>query len=63
VPVRKGKKLGIRRGQDHGRAKLTDHEVELLRRMQEEGCAYRFLAMKFEISIGQVFNIVNYRQR
>lgn len=58
------RKQGLRRGQHHGRAKLTDHEVELLRRMFDSGeWSFRRLAIKFEISAMQVYRIVHYRQR
>lgn len=40
---------GLRIGEDHGRAKLSDAEVELLLRLRREGWGYRRLAAKFEI--------------
>lgn len=55
---------GIRRGELHGRAKLTDHEVELIRRMVESGeWTQNQIALKFEISKSCVSFIVNYRRR
>ena len=53
----------VRLGERNGRSVLTDHEVELLRRLHEHGYSYRTLAVKFEISVGQAFNIATYRQR
>jgi DNA-directed RNA polymerase specialized sigma24 family protein len=41
---------GLRIGEDHRLAKLTNAEVDLLLALREEGCSYRFLARKFEIS-------------
>lgn len=50
---------GCRIGQDHPRAKLTNHEIELLLRLHdEEGWGYRRLAKKFEISKSQARLIV-----
>jgi ribosome-binding protein aMBF1 (putative translation factor) len=45
---------GIRIGEDHQRAKLTNHEVDLLLELREDGWSYRRLADKFEISKSQV---------
>ena len=51
-------------GEDHHRAKLSDHDVELMRQMYEEGMAsYGQLAVMFECSKGQVWGIVNYTER
>ncbi len=59
-------------GQAHGRAVLTDEEVERIRALRESELglppASRFwttrrLAEKFEVSRRQVVNIVHYRQR
>lgn len=50
-------------GQRHGRSKLTDHEVELMREMHESGMAEKDLAEKFEISRSQVCKLVNFKQR
>jgi hypothetical protein len=41
---------GQRVGETHPRAKLTDHEVELLLELRGEGFSYGWLAVKFEIS-------------
>lgn len=54
---------GIRIGEDHPRAKLTDHEVELIRQMHESGLSYRKIAEKFEISHGQAWFICTCRKR
>lgn len=50
-------------GQDHWRAKLTDHEVELMRQMHEQGWGYRRLAVKFDVSRSHVRSIVQFRCR
>ena len=49
--------LGLRVGQDHQNAKLTDAEVETLLRFREQGWGYKRLAAKFEISKAQVRRI------
>ena len=40
----------LRIGESHPRAVLTDHEVELLLELREQGFSYSWLAKKFEIS-------------
>jgi DNA invertase Pin-like site-specific DNA recombinase len=54
---------GLRVGQDHQRAKLSDAAVELIRRLHDEGLSYGVIAEKFELSRMQVWRICNYRQR
>lgn len=48
---------GLRVGQDHQNAKLTDAEVELLLRFRAEGWGYKRLAAAFELSKSQVRRI------
>lgn len=50
--------LGRRIGQDHHNAVLTNHDVELLLTMHEEGAGYRRLSAKFEVSKSLVRNII-----
>ena len=55
---------GRRVGEDHQRAKLTDADVELMRRLYEEGVfGYRALARAFGCSRNTVKCIVKYRRR
>lgn len=54
---------GYRIGETHHRAVLTDHEVDLLRELREEGFSYDWLAEKFEISIWTVGRICRYERR
>ncbi len=55
---------GLRVGEDHQRATLTDHDVELMRQLHEvEGIGYKRLAEMFEVSVAQARNICLYRQR
>ena len=50
--------LGRRVGESHSNSKLTNHDVELLLVLHDEGWGYRRLSAKFEISKSQVRNIV-----
>lgn len=54
---------GLRVGQDHQRAKLTDAAVELVRQLHEDGMSYRKIAEKFEVSTMLVCYICTYRRR
>jgi hypothetical protein len=59
---------GHRLGEDHPRAKLTDHEVELIRELAEPSdgsppMSHRMIASKFEISRGTVGDILSCRRR
>lgn len=54
---------GLRVGQDHQRAKLSDAAVELIRRLHEDGLSYRVIAEKFEISKAMVCYICTYQKR
>lgn len=54
---------GLRVGQDHQRAKLSDAAVELIRQLHEGGMSYRVIAEKFDISKAQVCYICRYKRR
>lgn len=54
---------GIRVGEDHQHARLTDAEVELIRSLHEEGMSYGTLAEKFGIGKTTVADICKYRRR
>lgn len=54
---------GLRIGEDHPNAKLTDAEVELIRQLHEEGVSYETLARKFEVSKWAVGRICRYERR
>lgn len=54
---------GLRVGEDHQRATLTDHDVELMRQLREEGIGYKRLAKIFDTSVRNVRDIVNYKRR
>lgn len=46
-------------GEDHPRAVLSDHEVELVHRLREEGLTLAEIAGKMEVSKGCVWKIVS----
>ncbi len=52
-----------RAGENHPRAKLTDHEVEMIRQLHEQGVSYRKLAKKFDVGKSTVSSICRYRRR
>lgn len=54
---------GLRVGQYHQRAKVTDAAVEMIRRLHEDGLSYRVIAEKFEIAKSTVQDICTYRRR
>jgi hypothetical protein len=55
---------GCRIGQDHPRAKFSDHEIELMRRLHEEhGFGYRRIAAKFNASFAYAGRVCRYLVR
>jgi len=54
---------GIRLGEDHQQAKLTNAEVELIRELHEGGMSYSQLAEKFEVSKSAIGWICRYQRR
>ena len=54
---------GWRVGETHHRAKLTDHDVELIRLLREGGMKIVEIARKFECTPQNIWMIVNYRSR
>ena len=54
---------GKRIGETHHKAKLPDHEVELMVQLYDEGCGYQWLAEKFETPYRTVISICNGRTR
>lgn len=54
---------GRRVGESHGRAKLTDHEIDLMRQLKEEGMSAKEIAEKFEVSKRYVYKLVNFERR
>jgi DNA invertase Pin-like site-specific DNA recombinase len=55
---------GGRLGEDNGRAKLTDREVELVRALHfQHGMTYAALAEKFEVSKSLIGKICRFQRR
>lgn len=54
---------GLRVGESHQRAKLTDAEVEMIRRLHTEGLTYSELAAKFEVNRFHVGKICRFERR
>ena len=54
---------GKRVGETHGRAKLSDHEIDLVRQLKEEGMPAAEIASKMEISKRYVYKVVNFERR
>lgn len=54
---------GWRVGETHHRAKLTDHDVELIRLLREGGMKVVEIAKKFECTPQNISTIVHYRSR
>jgi predicted DNA-binding protein (UPF0251 family) len=54
---------GLRIGEDHPNAGLTNNEVELVRRLHDEGMQYADIAQRFEISKWAVGRICRYERR
>jgi hypothetical protein len=50
-------------GENHHRAKLTDHEVEQMRQLHAEGHGYGKLAKMFDVSKSHARNLCLKRQR
>lgn len=55
--------MGSRVGETHHRARLTDHDVDLIRDLRDEGLTYQSIADKFEVSKSTVRDIVKCRRR
>ncbi|MCX8567045.1 MAG: hypothetical protein ON057_001772 [Glomeribacter sp. 1016415] len=54
---------GLRIGESHHMARLTNREVELIRDLHDEGMGYEALAEKFEISRWTVGRICRFECR
>lgn len=54
---------GQRVGEGHPGAVLSDHEVDLLLELRDEGMTYSWLAAKFEVAKGTVAKICTGQRR
>lgn len=55
---------GLRIGEDHQRARLTNHEVDLIRQLHEDlinPLGYRVLSKMFEVNKTTIRRICNYQ--
>lgn len=50
-------------GQDHHRAKLTDHDVDLIVNLRAHGMRYGEIAAKFDVSVSTVESVCTGRRR
>jgi hypothetical protein len=55
--------LGLRIGEDHQHALYTDHEVELVRRLWDDGLSYGKIARAMEMPKSTVRDICTCRRR
>lgn len=54
---------GLRVGEDHQNARLTNDEVELIRQLNADGMGYGQIAKKFDVSKALVAKICRYERR
>lgn len=55
---------GLRIGEDHPNAKLTDSEIERIRSLHEDdGLSYKCIAEIYEVSKGSIAKICRYERR
>lgn len=54
---------GYRIGEGHHRAKLSDRQVECIRRLRDGGFSYRQIAEHMQCSMWTVRDIADYRTR
>ena len=54
---------GLRLGEDHQNATLTNCEVEMIRELHREGLSYKTLATKFDVSKSTIAMICRYERR
>ncbi len=59
----KKRKRGYRRGDGHHNATLSDHEIELIRQLRDEGMPLTLLAAKFRVSKGYMSKVCRYLAR
>jgi DNA-binding NarL/FixJ family response regulator len=54
---------GLRRGENHPKVTLTDHEVELVRELRDSGMSFGQIAAKFDVGKSTVKDMCAYRTR
>lgn len=61
-PVKRGRN-GYRVGDSHHNARLTDHEVEVMRQLRSGGMRVRDIARKFGVTKGYVSKVLRHLAR
>lgn len=56
---RQSKMLGSRHGEDNNLSKITEIEVKEIRKLRKSGVKYRILSQRFNLSVGQLYQIAN----
>lgn len=56
-------KRGVRLGEDHQNARLTNCEVDTIRDLYDQGLSYKTLAKKFDVSKSTIAMIVRCERR
>ena len=54
---------GRRVGESHALSKLTDHEIDLIRELYDDGMSISEIARKFEIAKSYCWDICHYTKR
>lgn len=54
---------GLRIGEDHPKARYTNHEIELVQQLRDQGHSYGEIARKMEMPKSTVQDICNGRRR
>lgn len=54
---------GLRIGEDHPKARYTNHEIELVQQLRDEGMGYGTIAKKMDMPKRTVRDICNGRRR
>lgn len=54
---------GLRVGETHQNARLTNHEIDLIHELHDGGMSYGALAEKFECSKSAIADVCKFRRR
>jgi DNA invertase Pin-like site-specific DNA recombinase len=52
-----------KRGEDHPLAKFSNHEIELIRQLRDDGFSYGEIAKKFDTSKSTIQHICTFKRR
>ncbi len=59
----KNRRTGLLKGENHPKARLTDHEVELVRSLRDQGWSYGKIALKMETPKTTIVDICLFNSR